>query len=182
MLGACGWRVLPAVFFSERKVIGLKATGMNNKMKGNAMMMAALAMAMAPGESMMFTGRGDEARQVWPPPKREEGSATAPRTAKTRARSADVSEKEGEVVSVIESEGRFLTVDDLVPKLKEQGKLDASVLNRSFTDQKRFVSRALYRIAKKGVIKQHPKRKRNGGWGLSIWFDNEGALLEGFSK
>lgn len=58
--------------FSERKVIGLKATGMNNKMKGNAMMMAALAMAMAPGESMMFTGRGDEARQVWPPPKREE--------------------------------------------------------------------------------------------------------------
>lgn len=115
---------------------------------------------------------------IAPPPVKKEGSATA----KTRARSADVSEKEGEVVSVIESEGRFLTVDDLVPKLKEQGKLDASVLNRSFTDQKRFVSRALYRIAKKGVIKQHPKRKRNGGWGLSIWFDNEGALLEGFSK
>lgn len=45
---------------------------MNSKMKGNAMMMAALAMAMAPGESMMFTGRGDEARKVWPPPKREE--------------------------------------------------------------------------------------------------------------
>lgn len=119
---------------------------------------------------------------IAPPPVKKEGSATAPRTAKTRARSADVSKKEGEVVSVIESEGRFLTVDDLVPRLKEQGKLDASVLNRSFTDQKRFVSRALYRIAKKGVIKQHPKRKRNGGWGLSIWFDNEGALLEGFSK
>lgn len=51
-----------------------------NKMKSNAMMMAALAMAMTSKESMMFTGRGEEVRRVWPPPKREQRSPAGCKT------------------------------------------------------------------------------------------------------
>lgn len=90
--------------------------------------------------------------------------------------------KEDEVASVLKKRGCFLTIGGIRDALKNDGLLDERVLALSDADQKRSVSRTVYRMSIKGTILQYPGTKRNGGWGLKEWFLSPDQVLAQYNK